>query len=480
MPGRRQHGEGSVYQRSRDGRWVAVADLGYRAGKRDRREFTGATSKIAMERRQKFLDRRRDGFTMPRGRPATVDEWMLHWLHNVARRKVEATTWHKDYRAKVEGLIVPFFTGTVLAELDEELIEDWHRHLESEPSARTGRPVSASTIGGAHRILSVALNVAVARKRISRNPASNVTPPQSEPPELLPPSEDDVLAILRECEDRRTGPRWLAGIATGMRQGEALGLLWPYADLADPAAAGVDVQWELARLPWEHGCPDPYECGGGRHVRECPVPCPKVRAAGRAHACILPGDARCCPPACRAHASSCPQRSGGPRLKRPKSAKSRRQVPLAPYAAAGLAQWRKDQKAERLAFGEGYGGWEHDPGACPRRPRLGEHVCPGCFLPARPGLLVFTQPSGRPVDSRRDWQDWSDLLEEAGVEHKRVHDGRHGVATMLLEAGMDIRVVQEIMGHSSPDFTRRTYQHVRQVLKRTAADAIERRMTGRG
>ena len=28
MAGRRQHGEGSVYQRSRDGRWVAIADLG--------------------------------------------------------------------------------------------------------------------------------------------------------------------------------------------------------------------------------------------------------------------------------------------------------------------------------------------------------------------------------------------------------------------------------------------------------------------
>ena len=41
MPTRRQHGEGSVYERGkrggRGGQWVAVADLGWRNGKRDRR-----------------------------------------------------------------------------------------------------------------------------------------------------------------------------------------------------------------------------------------------------------------------------------------------------------------------------------------------------------------------------------------------------------------------------------------------------------
>ncbi len=105
-------------------------------------------------------------------------------------------------------------------------------------------------------------------------------------------------------------------------------------------------------------------------------------------------------------------------------------------------------------------------------------MCPRCFKPTRPGLLVFTQPGGRPVGSRADWDDWCALLAAAGVPHYRVHDLRHGLATVLLEAGTDIRVVQEILRHASPDFTRRAYQHVRPKLKNAAAAAIEAALRG--
>src|SRR5947207_2487826 len=150
MATRRQHGEGSLYQRGRrggrhdstqPGQWVAVADLGWRPGPggkpiRDRREFTAATMEEAKARRQRFLDRRRDGFTMPRGRAPYVSEWLLHWLHNVARRKVAATTWDRSYRQKVTELIVPWFERVPLPDLSEEDIEEWHANLERTVSAR--------------------------------------------------------------------------------------------------------------------------------------------------------------------------------------------------------------------------------------------------------------------------------------------------------------------------------------------------------
>src|SRR5260370_25737251 len=121
MAGRRQHGEGSVYHRAR-GQWVAVADRGWKAAKRDRGELTGPTPEIAMGRRARFLDKRRDGFTMPRGRAPTVAEWCLHWLHNVAKPKVEPTTWHGSYRQKVTELICPYVERVLLPALDEEMI----------------------------------------------------------------------------------------------------------------------------------------------------------------------------------------------------------------------------------------------------------------------------------------------------------------------------------------------------------------------
>ena len=194
--GRRQHGEGSVFQRSSDSRWVARAELGYRHGKRDQRLFTGKTPEEAIGKRSKFLAARRDGFTPPPGRPPYVSEWMLHWLHNIARRKVKASTWERSYRQKVEDLIVPYFERVPLPELDEERIEEWHALLEETVSRRTGKPLSPSTIGQAHRIMSAAVKVAVARKRIARNPCSNVTPPAADPPETRPPDRDQAAAIL--------------------------------------------------------------------------------------------------------------------------------------------------------------------------------------------------------------------------------------------------------------------------------------------
>lgn len=56
----------------------------------------------------------------------------------------------------------------------------------------------------------------------------------------------------------------------------------------------------------------------------------------------------------------------------------------------------------------------------------------------------------------------------------RLHDLRHGLATALLEEGVDVAVVSAVLGHASPGFTMAVYQHVREGMAEQAADAIER------
>lgn len=265
MARRRQHGEGSVYHRKDRGQWVAVADLGWKNGARDRREFTGPTPDVALEKRAAFLDRKRDGFVMPKGRQPYVSEWVLHWLHNVAKRKVAATTWHSSYRQKVTELICPWFERTVLAELNEEHIEEWHAELEATVSERTGRPLSASTIGQAHRIFSTAIKAAVVRGKLPRNPVSNVTPPSPGEPELELPSEDDVKRILDRCETWPNGARWVLALTTGLRQGEALALEWKR-DVSVRPPASVSVRKSAARVQRERVVKDPKSQASRRSV----------------------------------------------------------------------------------------------------------------------------------------------------------------------------------------------------------------------
>ena len=442
-PTRRQHGEGSLYQRARDGRWVAVADLGWKDGKRDRREFTAKTPAAAVARRGEFLDKQRGGFTLPKGRAPTVGEWAHHWLYAVIKDKVQERTWI-IYRSHTELHIIPYFSHTPLTgeSITEEVIEEWHAALK-----RKG--LSATTIGLVHGNLSQILKLAVRRGRLMRNPASDAHPPARSTPELMPPDEDEIRQILLACEDRRSGPRWVTGLATGTRQGEMLGLTWACVDLEDLDDASVRIEWALARLPWQHGCADPHACGKHR-----------------------PG----CAPGCARHAAACPLRHGGGQLlKRPKTEKSLRTIPIGRMAALALKRQRQAQLEERLAAGPAWTGWAH---TCRRQPRRREVVCPDCRAPFRADALAFTQPNGRPIDDHADWEDWSALLAGVGLDHYRIHDGRHGAATSLLEGGVDIRVVQELLGHATPDFTRRAYQHVRPALKRQAADVLGRKMWG--
>jgi integrase len=272
VPGRRQHGEGSLYHRTSRNQWVAVADLGWKDGRRDRREFTGPTPDAALEKRAAFLDRRRGGFTLPRGRQPTVSEWVLHWCHHTAKARVDPNTWYRSYRQKCEDYIAPFFQRVPLAELSAEDIEDWHAAMLGRPSRRGGT-ISPSTITTAHRILSSCLNEAVRRKRMPYNPASIVTPPRAErvPPE--PPSAAELDAVLAACEEWPNGARWVLAITTGLRQGEALGMRRADVRLAVPAS--VTVRKPQSRIGGEWVYKDPKSRKSRRTV---PLPAIGARA----------------------------------------------------------------------------------------------------------------------------------------------------------------------------------------------------------
>jgi integrase len=298
-----------------------------------------------------------------------------------------------------------------------------------------------------HRILSRALEIAVRRDIITRNVARNVEPPHAGYVEILPLTREDAHRLLKAAETRPHGARWMVGLALGLRQGEALGLRWQYVDLDTGA---VKVWWQLQRTSWRHGCEDPKSCTEGKHRLPCPVNCPKAkRRSGRRHVCLNPDDPRACRPNCLGHASTCPQRQGGGLDLRPPKSRSKRIVPLPPELVPVLRAHRAAQSAQRLKAGDAWQDLD----------------------------LVFCQQDGRPIDPRRDWADWKDLLKAAGVRDARVHDGRHTAATLLIEMGVHVRIVMEILGHSDIRVTQR-YTHVASPLAGVAAERMGQALWG--
>ncbi len=72
---------------------------------------------------------------------------------------------------------------------------------------------------------------------------------------------------------------------------------------------------------------------------------------------------------------------------------------------------------------------------------------------------LFLSRTGRPLDRNRLWQIVTKLAKDAGLPHTHPHMLRHSFATHLLAGGADLRVVQEMLGHSDIATTE-IYTHV--------------------
>src|SRR5581483_11526413 len=93
-----------------------------------------------------------------------------------------------------------------------------------------------------------------------------------------------------------------------------------------------------------------------------------------------------------------------------------------------------------------------------------------------PSDVVFTNRRGVMVHPHVLSQSFERVARDAGLPRIRFHDLRHTHATLLLKAGVPLKVVSERLGHSTPAFTMTVYQHVLPGMQRDAADLFARMM----
>ncbi len=64
------------------------------------------------------------------------------------------------------------------------------------------------------------------------------------------------------------------------------------------------------------------------------------------------------------------------------------------------------------------------------------------------------------------------FLGSAGLRRIHFHDLRHSTATLLLEQGVDLVAIKELLGHAHIGVTAGVYAHVRLRLQRDAIDTL--------
>ncbi|WP_046495808.1 site-specific integrase [Streptomyces odonnellii] len=85
---------------------------------------------------------------------------------------------------------------------------------------------------------------------------------------------------------------------------------------------------------------------------------------------------------------------------------------------------------------------------------------------------IFTQEDGSLLHPGKVSDLFERLVTAAGLPPIRLHDLRHVAATLMLAAGVDIKVVSETLGHSDTRITRDIYQAVLDDLAHDAAEKV--------
>ncbi|GIJ10579.1 tyrosine-type recombinase/integrase [Micromonospora andamanensis] len=93
---------------------------------------------------------------------------------------------------------------------------------------------------------------------------------------------------------------------------------------------------------------------------------------------------------------------------------------------------------------------------------------------------VFTNPDGLPVHPGYLTQRLRLLVDRAGLPPIRLHDLRHGAATLAHTAGADLKTIQHQLGHATIRITADTYTTSLPATQHKAAEATARLVLGAG
>ncbi|MFG2682829.1 tyrosine-type recombinase/integrase [Streptomyces sp. NPDC048392] len=148
----------------------------------------------------------------------------------------------------------------------------------------------------------------------------------------------------------------------------------------------------------------------------------------------------------------------------PKSSSGRRTVALDHATFALLTAWRDVQKAQRAEWESKHHQWLNATPQERQALKTYDH-------PYVDSGKVFTLPDGRPHHPKNVSQAFDRFIKRLGLPPIRLHDLRHCAASLSLAAGLSMKAIQVLLGHSSYQLTADTYTSLMPQFEQAAADA---------
>jgi integrase len=241
--------------------------------------------------------------------------------------------------------------------------------------------LAESTVRQVYTVARAIGDAAVRDGRMARNPFAAVRRPRITPVEARFLEPTQIRALLSGASDSRYRLLFEFLVHTGMRRGEALALTWTDVDLE---ARLVRIRGTLARIE------------GELTVLE------------------------------------------------PKSAKSRRSIPLSDPAVDVLTRVRDRTALERSQAAQLWVDSDH----------------------------VFVTDIGEPCDPRNALRALKAAARRVGLDGVGLHTLRHSAASVMLSERVPLNVVSQILGHSGISITADVYGHIAPDVSRSALNVL--------
>lgn len=219
---RRGNGEGSIYKRKSDGKWVGDFTVGWRGLKRIRKVVLGDTRQEVRDKIAALQTSKAAG-TLADSGGITVTQYLDHWLENIARPAIRATS-YVSYKGIVGKHLKPHLGRHRLDKLSPVHIQTMQGDLERDGK----KPRLRQLI---HATLRRALNVALKQGLITRNVCDLVDSPKVEKITMKTMTAEQAQTLLKETEGTPEHALFVLAISCGLRQGELFGLHWEDIDL---------------------------------------------------------------------------------------------------------------------------------------------------------------------------------------------------------------------------------------------------------
>lgn len=231
--GKRGNGEGSIYQRVSDGKWVGSITL----ENRKRKVIYGKTRKEVQEKLKAALHAQQQG-TLITARQQTLKQYIEDWLENTHRQNIRPRSYER-YEEIVRLHIVPAIGNIPLQKLTPQRLQKLY-------SDKLKEGCSAVTVIAIHNLLHKALDNAVRWELVAQNVCKKVSPPRRVRPEMKSLTPDQVQKLLEAARGHPQEALFILALSTGMRRGELLGLKWQDINFTEGT---LQVRRVLSRVP---------------------------------------------------------------------------------------------------------------------------------------------------------------------------------------------------------------------------------------